>query len=66
MKKLLLIVICALLFPAIAFTFSSCKKKTYTCVCISNGYRTTYEITAVSKSAAEKSCDDQSGDCSIE
>jgi hypothetical protein len=66
MKKLVLILVCAIIIPVIAVSFSSCSKKKYTCVCVYSGIRTTYEITATSKSAAEKSCDDQLGSCTIE
>jgi hypothetical protein len=66
MKKILLILVCAIVFPAIALTFSSCKKKTYTCVCYYDGIRTEYSVSAISSSAASKSCNDQLGDCSIE
>ena len=66
MKKLALILVCAIMVPMIAVTFTSCKKKAYTCVCTSGGYVTTYEVTAISKSKAEDACNDLSGDCYIE
>jgi hypothetical protein len=66
MKKLVLILVCAVVIPFIAVSFSSCKKKTYTCVCVYAGIRTTYEVSAISKSKAEDACNDQSGTCAIE
>jgi hypothetical protein len=62
MRKILLIVACLIAIPVITLTFSSCKKRSYTCVCDGNYYT----VTAFNKSAASTSCNTYGTDCYIE
>ncbi len=63
MRKFLLILAIAAVIPVFALTFSSCRKKTYTCVC-NDGF--TYDISALTKSKATSACEGYGSGCYIE